>query len=192
LSVSKADILDLIKRYWLPFLFVVVYLLGVVFLILQYRSLKEQEWILKKAAKRYSRFIKRNKNLKKKELEFLKIVKKLEENSVKADTEAIALTKLQNIVAKKAESCGLNVNVVRSMRSRRIEGSWYTIAVRLDFSGTSKSLINFLYSLESSEKPYIFIDELDISVVSFYKGKEKTKEIRGFIVAKSFWHRPSS
>ncbi len=151
------------------------------------KSLVQEKTDLLKAIKRYKRYLEKNKNLKIKEKEIIEAVKRLENNSIKGETEAIALTKLQSILSQKADQSNIQVDFIGNLKSTSINKDWSVIAVKVNFSGQGKDFLDFLYSLESSERPYIFVDELDISLVTLYKKGSKLQKVRGFIVAKSFW-----
>ncbi len=190
--LSKDIILRHLKEKIFYLIVVLISIFTLIYLISQKRYLEDKEWELRRDLKKYSKFLRDNRNIKKKEKELIEAVKNLEVNSLKGETGAIALTKLQNILIKKANNFNIDVDIIRGLKTKKIIKGWYVIAVRLNFSGDSKSFINFLYSIESSEKPYIFVDELDISVFSIYKKGSKTAKLRGYIVAKSFWFNPSS
>ena len=190
--MSRKNLIHLFKLYG-KFIVIGIFLVLLAFLYLEEkRSLNQEKVGLLKAIKRYKRYLEKNKDLRVKEKEILEAVKRLEDNSIKGETEAIALTKLQNILSQKAEQSNLEVNFMGNLRSARINKEWSVIAVRLNFSGQGKDFLTFLYLLESSERPYIFVDELDISLVSLYKKGLKIQKIRGFVVAKSFWFHPGS
>lgn len=190
--MSRKSVIQFLKTYGRYVVLGAVLVFLVVLYLGERKSLNQEKAELLKAIKRYKRYLSKNRNLKTKEKEILEAVKKLENNSIRGETEAIALTKLQNILSEKAEQSNLEVDFIGNLKSTKINKEWSVIAVRLNFSSQGRDFLNFLYSLESSEKPYIFVDELDISLVSLYRKGLKIQKVRGFIVAKSFWFHPGS